>query len=227
MLRSCHASTVVAVGAVCDRDLRGDAMFKKILIPLDGSERSLKILGWATGLARALKAQIVLISVVDPKEIEIFEATARSHGQRAKSTVGTGAARAAVRTPVDNIDDAVTQAKKWLMSEAEKVRSAGVDVTVHVAAGSPAEMIVSEAHTRGIDLIAMATRRESALARGILGSVTDRVLHSTSIPVLTLCSGELNSFGDDNGAPKYVVVPLDGSELSESAIEPAFEIATA
>lgn len=202
-------------------------MFKKILIPLDGSEHSFKIVGWATGLARALKAQIVLLSVIDPEEIEILEATTRGLERQAKSAVGGGAVRATVRTPTDIIDDAIALATKGLMSEAEKVKTAGVSVNAHVGTGSPAEVIVSEANALGADLIAMATRRESALARGILGSVTDRVLHSTSIPVLTLYPGELNSFGDDNGPPKRVVVPLDGSELSESAVRPALEIAGA
>lgn len=202
-------------------------MFKKILIPLDGSEHSLKIVGWATGLARALKAQIILLSVVDPDEIEILEATTRGLERQAKSVAGGNTVRTAVRMPADIIDDAIVQAKKGLKSEAEKVKTAGVGVNVHVGTGSPAEVIVSEAHALGVDLIAMATRRESALARGILGSVTDRVLHSTSIPVLTLYPGELNSFGDDNIPPKSVIVPLDGSELSESAVRPALEIARA
>jgi nucleotide-binding universal stress UspA family protein len=73
----------------------------------------------------------------------------------------------------------------------------------------------------------MATRRESALARGVLGSVTDRVLHSTSIPLLTLYPGEIHEFEKTNGGPERVIVPLDGSALSESAVKPAMEIVQA
>ena len=202
-------------------------MFKKILIPLDGSEHSLKIVGWATGLARALQAQIILFSVVDSEEIETFWAGSHGTGQQAGSTPDGGVVRTTAKTPVEIIVDTMALAKKMLSSEAMKVRAAGVEASVHVDAGSPAEMIVSEAHTLGVDLIAMATRRESALARGILGSVTDRVLHSTAIPVLTLYPGELDSFGDNNGPPDRVIVPLDGSELSESAVAPAIGIAKA
>jgi nucleotide-binding universal stress UspA family protein len=63
-------------------------MFNKILIPLDGSEHSLKIVGWATGLARALKAQIILFSVVDPEDIDILWAVTKSPEKQAKAPVG-------------------------------------------------------------------------------------------------------------------------------------------
>ena len=204
----------------------GNTLFKKILVPLDGSEHSRKIVGWATGLAGALSAQIILLSVIDPEEIEILEATTRSQGQQMKSVGGPPVA-APVRTPADVIDDALAQSKEGLLAEAEFVKAAGAAVNVRVGVGSPAEVIVSEAHTLDVDLIAMATRRESVLARGVLGSVTDRVLHSTATPILTLYPGETTNFGDNNGAPKHVIVPLDGSALSESAIQPATEIAKA
>ena len=198
-------------------------MFKKILVPLDGSEHSRKIVGWATGLASALDAEIILLSVIDPEEIEILEATTRS----VEETIDGVTKTRTIRTPSDVIDDAISQAESDLQAEAERIRSRGVISKISVGAGSPAEVIVSEAHAREIDVIAMATRRESALARGVLGSVTDRVLHSTSTPIFTLYPGEIHDFDDTSGGPAKVIVPLDGSSLSESAIEPATEIAQA
>ncbi|WP_342824528.1 universal stress protein [Candidatus Lucifugimonas marina] len=198
-------------------------MFKKILVPLDGSEHSRKIVGWATGLAGALEAEVTLLSVIDPEEIEILEATTREIGEVTED----GTTKKAIRTPSDVIDDAISQAESDLQVEAEKIRSKGVVAKISVGAGSPAEVIVSEAHAREIDVIAMATRRESALARGVLGSVTDRVLHSTSTPLFTLYPGEIHDFDDTSGGPAKVIVPLDGSALSESAIQPAIEIAKA
>jgi nucleotide-binding universal stress UspA family protein len=200
-------------------------MFKKILVPLDGSEHARKIVGWATGLARALGAEIVLLSVIDPEDIDILEATTR--GLEKRSAAGGGAVSSAVRTPADVINQAIAQAENDLHSESEKIKAAGVRSSISVGAGSPAEVIVSEAHAESVDLIAMATRRESALARGVLGSVTDRVLHSTSIPLLTLYPGEIHEFEETGGGPERVIVPLDGSALSESAVNPAMEIAKA
>ncbi|HJP28562.1 MAG TPA: universal stress protein [Dehalococcoidia bacterium] len=197
-------------------------MFKKILVPLDGSQHSRSILGWATGLAGVLEAEIILLSVIDTEEIEILEATPRDlHRSKAGATTST------IRTPSDVIGDALSQAEKDLQEVADRITAAGVIASIRVGAGSPAEVIVSEAHSREIDLIAMATRRESALARGVLGSVTDRVLHSTSTPILILYPGEIHKIDDTSDGPARVIVPLDGSILSETAVGPALEIAEA
>jgi nucleotide-binding universal stress UspA family protein len=205
-------------------------MFKKILVPLDGSEHARKIVGWATGLAGVLDAEITLLSVIDPEEIEILEATTRGFDERSNSggASNSGAIGSSIaRSPSEVIDQAITQAKQDLRIEADKITSAGIVANIVVGAGSPAEVIVAEARAQNADLIAMATRRESALARGVLGSVTDRVLHSTSTPVLTLYPAEVHEFSRTSGGPKRVVVPLDGSTLSETAIAPAIEIAKA
>jgi nucleotide-binding universal stress UspA family protein len=205
-------------------------MFKKILVPLDGSEHARKILGWATGLAGVLNAEIILLSVIDSEEIDILEATTRGPdegsgltGSNSHGAIGSYVAR----SPSEVINQAIAQAKHDLYVEARKIQSSGVAAKIIVGAGSPAEAIVSVAQSQSADLIAMATRRESALARGVLGSVTDRVLHSTSIPILTLYPGEIHDFSRTSGGPKRVIVPLDGSALSETAVQPAVEIAKA
>jgi nucleotide-binding universal stress UspA family protein len=76
--------------------------------------------------------------------------------------------------------------KVELETESETLRATGLAVGVIAIDGTPAETISAEAKKLDADLIAMSTRRESALARGILGSVTDRVLHSTTTPLRIL-----------------------------------------
>ena len=196
-------------------------MFKKILVPLDGSEHARKIVGWATVLERVLSAEIILLSVIDPEDIDILEATTR--GLEKRSAIGGSTVGSAVRTPGDVINQAFAQAEDDLKVEAEIISTAGVKSSIRAGAGSPAEVIVSGAHAESVDLIAMATRRESALARGVLGSV----LHSTSIPLLTLYPGGIHEFEKTSDAPERVIVPLDGSTLSESSVKPAMEIAQA
>ena len=198
-------------------------MFKKILVPLDGSEHSRKIIRWATGLASALRAEVVLVSVVDPEEIEILEATISEVFDSERGGTTTQMAH----SPVDIINEAIGQAEKTLREEAKKIEAAGVTSSARVVSGPPAEMIVAEAHALEVDMIAMATRRESALVRGVLGSVTDRVLHSTSIPILTLSPGDIGDSDDFELTPSRIIVPLDGSQLSESVVAQATELAKA
>jgi nucleotide-binding universal stress UspA family protein len=197
-------------------------MIKKILIPLDGSEHAQKIVGWATGLARALGAEIVLLTVIDESEVEILEATPRRVLQATEGSNGRQTQSAS-----EIVDDIISATVSELERQVDQITDFGVTVNFSVTTGSPAEEIVSQAHSSGADLIAMATHRESALARGVLGSVTDRVLHSTSVPVLTMYPGEAHVIDGDIATPARVVVPLDGSALSETAVQPATEIAKA
>jgi nucleotide-binding universal stress UspA family protein len=76
-------------------------------------------------------------------------------------------------------------------------------------------------------MIAMATHRGSAIARGVLGSVTDRVLRSSHVPVMAVHPESLTAFTGTSGQPEVVVVPLDGSKRSESAVSLGVEIAGA
>jgi nucleotide-binding universal stress UspA family protein len=197
-------------------------MIKKILVPLDGSDHSRKIVSWATGLARALGAEITLLTVIDEAEIEILEATPRKVLQATK-----GSKVQTAQTASEIVDDAISATVSELEREVGRITSLGLTVQFRVTTGSPAEAIVSQAHSSGVDLIAMATNRESALARGVLGSVTDRVLHSTPIPVLTMYPGEAQVIDGTIATPSRVIVPLDGSGLSQTAVQPATEIAKA
>jgi nucleotide-binding universal stress UspA family protein len=188
-------------------------MFAKVLIPIDSSEESRTIVRWAAGLAKATKAEITLLSVIDPEEFQIVEATAAGTLRRDATK--------------EVIEEFVAKRKVELEIEAKELRTTGIGVGARVVAGAPAEMIVAEAKAIGVDLIAMSTRRESALARGILGSVTDRVLHSTAIPLLILQPEDITDESIGAGFIRHIVVPLDGSELSETAVGPATEIARA
>ena len=188
-------------------------MFKKILVPIDGSEESRTIVRWAAGLARANKAEITLLSVIDPEEFRIVESTA----------IGPFSTDA----PTEVIAEFVEKRKVELETEVETLRATGLAVGVIAIDGTPAETIAAEAKKLDADLIAMSTRRESALARGILGSVTDRVLHSTTTPLLILQPEDVEDGTVETGFIRRIVVPLDGSTLSEQAVVPAVALARA
>ncbi|MGY8879302.1 MAG: universal stress protein [Dehalococcoidia bacterium] len=185
----------------------------KNLVPVDDSAESRTILRWAVGLAKATKSDLTLVTVIDPENIQIIEAAPHS-------LVGATA-------PDGIISKISAKVKADLEAEVAILRATGIGIDVRVVTGSPAEAIVAEDNTIGADLIAMSTRRESALARGILGSVTDRVLHSTSIPLLVLKPEDTSDESVGSGFVQHIVVPLDGSALSEEAIAPATALAQA
>ncbi len=215
-------------------------MFKQILVPLDGSEYAENIEGWVAGLARPLGANIALLAVVNPDELRLPE-TSVSVGYplpgrkpfdkpvienpvtEISSRGGPPTIAPGLGTQV--VDRAVEFARNYLVREAQRLAVAGVSASYHVAVGSPAEEIVRFSRDNRVDMIAMATHRESALARGVLGSVTDRVLHSTSVPVMAVHPKDITAFTGNAGAPNCIVVPLDGSPLSEAAVPVALDIA--
>jgi nucleotide-binding universal stress UspA family protein len=116
------------------------------------------------------------------------------------------------------------QAQAYLDTQAQTLRSAGIEVTSEVRTGSPAETIVevAAAHMPGA-LIAMATHGYSGLRRWALGSVADKVIHATDAPVL-LVRGQAQPVVQP---PRRILTPLDGSGLSRQALPLASEIARA
>jgi nucleotide-binding universal stress UspA family protein len=68
------------------------------------------------------------------------------------------------------------------------------------------------------DLIAMATHGRNAIARGILGSVTDKIIHSSCLPTLTITPDKAKKYRKGEETITTIMVPLDGSELAETAL---------
>ena len=225
-------------------------MFSKILLPLDGSTNAEKIAEWGEGLARSFDASISLLMVVDPEKVpgEDFGSGPdrplrgaspmdqpagvgeKSGGIAIVDGVSVAAEDArrsgsyGVGTQV--VERVIEDAKKYVEGVASEFSSKGFSVNAMTTVGTPAVEILRVADEENIDLISMATHRGPSIARGILGSVTDRVLRSSTLPVLTVRPGTHAGFGE-SGVPGAVVVPLDGSKVSQRAIEPAIQIAKA
>lgn len=73
------------------------------------------------------------------------------------------------------------------LSAAEAVlREAGLGVTTHIHVGHPADVIVHLATEFGCDLICLGAHGHGAISNTVLGSVTQKVLHHTVLPVLLL-----------------------------------------
>ena len=144
-------------------------MFKTILVPTDGSERSDKAIANAIDYAQHCKSKIIGISVAEPYP---FSPLAES-----SMAIDPGIYEENVRTLAEQ------NVKK--ISEAAK--AAGVDCeTTTVLSFAPDEEIVSAAKKFNCDVIFMASHGRSGLSRLFLGSKTQKVLAHSTIPVLVL-----------------------------------------
>ncbi len=141
-------------------------MFKKILVPLDGSELAAKILPRVKELAQAGDAEITLITVGHyATDEEVGEATPRLIFEAAAEENRVG--------------------RRYLEQTAAALKSEGLRATWVYMRGVPAETINAYAEAEGMDLVAMASRKRGELA-WVLSSVAERVISHATIPVLLL-----------------------------------------
>ena len=197
-------------------------MFEKILVPLDGTDLAEGILPCISQLARGLNAKTTLFTVVDPDTIEV--SPRRETRVRAeRSFVSSPASRGGnFSQRLDRVERAIGEYQR---SVAERLDGGGVDGDSKVAVGSPAEEIVRVAGEERYGMIAMSTHARGAVGRGILGSVTDKVVPSSPVPVLTIRPEEAEKYWQEGETIGTLVIPLDGSHLAENVLPYAEELA--
>src|SRR5262245_4682640 len=170
-------------------------MFGKIIVPLDGSGTAEKVLPFARLFARGLQLPIELLAVVDPAEMALHMS-------------GSQAAMAR-----DLLDRRARKLDCYLQTLVKNFPIGQVECSVRH--GDAAEVIIESSAAEPQALIAMATHGRSGLGRWLLGSVAEKVLRGASNPVLVVRASEGNSPVWEMSSLKRVVVPLDGSDLSE------------
>jgi nucleotide-binding universal stress UspA family protein len=138
-------------------------MYKRILVPLDGSKLAELALPHAAAHAAQFGAEIVLLKVLGP----LPEPT------MASPRVVRSAEAASAELAQDYLDDI-----------AAGLRAQGAVAQTATAEGKPYVEIVRFAEENEIDLIIMSTRGHSGLSRWLLGSVADRVVRGATIPLL-------------------------------------------
>ncbi len=139
-------------------------MYKKILVPLDGSKVSASVLPQVIELAKAFSSQVILFhsctASVDP-------AMGEAAGQ--VKDIAAAAEQKACET--------------FLSDAARGLKEQGIDVNTVCVTGSPALEIIGYADENKVDLIVMASHGRGEVA-WILGSVAERVVTHATVPLL-------------------------------------------
>lgn len=113
-----------------------------------------------------------------------------------------------------------------LAGAVEQLQAAGANASSRPATGKPAAAILEAADSEQADLIVMSTHGRSGIGRWVYGSVAERVLHDARVPVLLVSPGCTRDWSEAREG-RRVLVPLDGSEFAEAALEPAKKLAKA
>lgn len=135
---------------------------KTILVPLDGSIVAEAALAPAVALAREAAAKLVLLRAAEAHTLPTTD-------------------------PIEAQVDVMREAQDYLDAARARVTAAGAaDVEVSAWYGPAVEAIVEAARYREADLIVMSSHGRSGVARLIMGSVAERVLRSTRVPILVI-----------------------------------------
>lgn len=138
---------------------------KRILVPVDFSDVTPRLVEVATSIASATGGHIILMNVMPPPHLAVG---------------GTGRTMAIVNEVKDEYER--------LNGLQRQIESSGLSVTVEQPQGSPEEAILSESERESVDMIVMGSHGHGALYELLAGSVTSGVLKSAKCPILVVPS---------------------------------------
>ncbi|RQG86980.1 universal stress protein [Natrarchaeobius halalkaliphilus] len=157
-------------------------MYDRILVPTDGSPEVEHALEYAFDVARAHDAVIRAIYVVN----------AAGYGGLPMETAWEG------------ISKALREEGRAAVERVEQLAPESVEVETAVLEGSPSRVIIDEATPSSCDLVVMGTHGRGGIDRLLLGSVTERVVRSAAVPVLTV-NVDPNKIDDGVDQPQVAV----------------------
>lgn len=150
-------------------------MYRKILVPLDGSRLAERVLPHAEALARCTGAELILLRVL----VHAYEG----------APAGIGPYRRAPFPLPPESEELMKEATAYLRHKKDDLARRGVSASIGVEEGGPvAEAILRFAHKHAVDMIAMCTHGYTGLPRAIFGSVAEAVLHGAEKPVFLITS---------------------------------------
>ncbi|WP_436347631.1 universal stress protein [Natronorubrum sp. FCH18a] len=151
-------------------------MYERILIPTDGSDVAELAVEHALDIAAQYDAEVHALYVVDT------DAVAYSLGAEQVDRIRSGNFQGMTELREDA--EAATDYVR------ERADARGLSVVEHHSGGQPHSMIADYAKDHDVDLIVMGSHGRSGVRRALLGSVTERTLRSTTIPVLVVDARE-------------------------------------
>lgn len=141
-------------------------MYRKILVPLDGSKVAEGVLPHARSLAYSEGAELILLTVGANPALDF-------------AFSDPGLAQTAV-------DEQEEKSKAYILKIEAELKADGFKTSTLLRVGSVAEVILGVAEELQVDVIAMSTHGRTGPARWLLGSIAERVVHNSNVPVLLI-----------------------------------------
>jgi nucleotide-binding universal stress UspA family protein len=149
-------------------------MYKKILVPLDGSKRAEAILPHVASMARPFQAMVLLLKIEEPSLLLGYDEVIDFNLYQQQR---------------DRIRE---QSEGYLTAIAAGLQNEGIQTAMIVKNGSVVSAILETAEENSVDLIAMASHGWSALPRVFYGSIAAGVLQRIDRPLLVIRSRDVS-----------------------------------
>ncbi len=180
-------------------------MYRVIQVALDGSSFAEQAIPFAIGLAQRNRARLEIIRVHEP--------IAGAYVDR-PGTSEWALDRELIDRCREYLDAIVGRLKKV----------ADLHVISTLVKGPIAESIVGQVAGSGIDLLVMTTHARGPVGRFWFGSIADALVRQLPIPILIVPPQNAAPEVTQAAALRHVLIPLDGSQLAEQAVEPALAL---
>ena len=141
-------------------------MYKRVLVPLDGSPMAEGILPFIVQIAGPLDLEVTLVRVMPPIVPQAIEGM--------------------TYLAPDDIGARLAEAREYLAPWAADLRARGIRATTDARHGEPVREIVAAARESRVDMIAMTTHGRTGVRRLLFGSVAEAVLREATVPVLMM-----------------------------------------
>lgn len=147
-------------------------MYERILIPTDGSDVAEAAVDHALDLAEKYDAEVHALYVVDIDSVNL--------------SLGTEQVDRLRQGRFGEMEELKAKADEATGTVAERGAERDIDVVEHISGGRPHKVIADYAEDNEMDLIVMGSHGRAGVRRALLGSVTERTLRSTHVPVLVV-----------------------------------------
>jgi nucleotide-binding universal stress UspA family protein len=170
--------------------------FGRFLVPLDGSGAAETVLPTVVALCRKHASQAVLVRIVEPPPS------------------GSGG---------PSVEEAAQLSMLYLRQMAATLEHQGIQAKVVVRVGPVVESLLAIAAEEGASLIAMSTHGRLTPQSVPVGEVAEKLLRSSSIPILAVPTGKAPSLGDPKHPVRTILVPVEGDGRSDGIVPIAVE----
>jgi nucleotide-binding universal stress UspA family protein len=171
-------------------------MFKRILVPLDGSSLAECVLPHISAMAKSVQVEVTLLRVLDPSDAAVQPIS------------------------VDPLEWQIrkAEAENYLREISLKLSQTGLPCEIVTLEGKAAEAVIDYANEKGIDLIILSSHGQSGISGWNVSSVVQKIIYRvrTSIMIVRAYQPVVEEVG--TLSYKRVIAPLDGSSRAEFAL---------